>query len=503
MFTKSSKALVAWGIFATCFISYVLFLSGHHYSIDGMVMFQYAKALWFNHSLKIAPAIRWGAFEHAVPQWSIGLSLAYIPLLALLSKTIFLGNSLIHTIPDPASLSYSHDLLYDPPYQYCSVLNPAITAISAVMVYLLGIELGLTNKRAAAAALTFGLFSPATVYSKLDFAQPMASLFLLLNFFFLVKGEKTRGVWHLIAAGICIGLAILTRSEFMIIAPTFAASVFFMPPRPALRTRRPTGPLTQSLTFGLAVSAMVLLNQAINFLKFGSWLSAGYPLSYYLVFDPQHWLTAFVGNLVSPGRGILFFFPASILSVVGIKKMMKTHRWFAGTALTFLAWALLFYPIWRTWDGGICWGPRYLIPTVPYLCLFGYLALPVALNFYYKSVVGLLVGIGAIATLQGMLFGFDFYGSLRLSSEQWQEGLYHFSPVMSPLVGGWKELLHPATYDIKWFHLDPSTNVKIIFPVIGTFCLILLLRSWFHFFLPSVTKVRSFNMPDTSNSSSK
>jgi len=135
--------------------------------------------------------------------------------------------------------------------------------------------------------------------------------------------------------------------------------------------------------------------------------------------------------------------------------------------------------------------------------LFGYLALPVALNFYYKSVVGLLVGIGAIATLQGMLFGFDFYGSLRLSSEQWQEGLYHFSPVMSPLVGGWKELLHPATYDIKWFHLDPSTNVKIIFPVIGTFCLILLLRSWFHFFLPSVTKVRSFNMPDTSNSSSK
>ncbi|PYS11895.1 MAG: hypothetical protein DMG15_16180 [Acidobacteria bacterium] len=77
---------------------------------------------------------------------------------------------------------------------------------------------------------------------------------------------------------------------------------------------------------------MVLLNQAINFLKFGSWLSAGYPLSYYLVFDPQHWLTAFVGNLVSPGRGILFFFPASILSVVGIKKMMKTHRWFAGTA---------------------------------------------------------------------------------------------------------------------------------------------------------------------------
>jgi hypothetical protein len=478
MVRPSSKMSVAITIFITCFIFYLLFSSGHHYSIDGMAMFQYAKSLWFDHSFKMNPPIRWDEYEFAIPQWSIGLSLAYVPLLVFLSKTIFWGDTSIQKIPDPAGINYAHEMLHDRSYQYCSVLNPTTTALSAVILYLLCVELGLPNKRSCATALTFGLISPAAVYAKFDFAQPMASLLLLLTFFFLLKAGKNRSVLNLGIAGICMGLAILTRSEFMLFAPILALSVYFMPAGENSRNMRGhVTALRKLFAFGFPLCGMVTLNQSINFLKFGSWLHTGYPLAYYLIFSLKHWSTAFVGNLISPGKSIFLFCPVSILSLVGVRKLVTIDRWFGGTVLAFLVGTFLFYPIWRAWDGGLSWGPRYLIPTVPYLFLLAYLALPPVLTVQYRFVVGVLLTLGAIATLQGILFDFvDFYGSLGLSPAQIEQRLYHFSLFMSPLFSGWRGLVHLTSYDVKWLHLDSGANIKILFPMFGLFCLVALTK---------------------------
>jgi len=449
-------------------------------------MYQYAKALWFDHSLRMNPPIRWGEYEHVVPQWSIGLSLAYAPLLAVLSNTIFSADTSIRKIPDPSITNYSHRLLYDPHYQYCSLLNPVITALSAAVLYLLCLQLGLSNKKAGAAALTFGLFSPATVYSKLDFAQPLVTLFILLAFLFLLKAEATRRGFDRSMAGICLGLAVLSRSEFMIIAPLLVLSVYFIPARvSSTATNNPIDTLKNLLWFALPLCAIVLVNQGINFLKFGSWLSTGYPLAYYLTFDLKHWSTAFAGNLISPGRGVLLFFPLSILSITGFRKLVTIDRWFATTLLIFLCWEFIFYPIWRTWDGGISWGPRYLIPVMPYLSLLAYVALPPVMAIWRRFIVVLLLAFGAIGALQGLLFGFEFYGSLGLTSAQLEQQLYHFSFPMSPLFAGWKGLLQPASYDIKWVHLDPGTKIGLLWPFTAVLCLALLTRFWFNFFRAS------------------
>src|SRR5262249_49119023 len=135
MLKRSSMTLIAIYIFLSCFIFYMLFWSGHHYSIDGVVMFQYAKTLWFDHSFKMNPPVTWGTFECVIPQWSIGLSLTYTPILAILSKTIFLGDISIQKIPYQPGVDYNQELLYNRPYQYSSILNPAITALSAMILY--------------------------------------------------------------------------------------------------------------------------------------------------------------------------------------------------------------------------------------------------------------------------------------------------------------------------------------------------------------------------------
>jgi hypothetical protein len=87
-------------------------------------------------------------------------------------------------------------------------------------------------------------------------------------------------------------------------------------------------------------------------------------------------MIALIGNLVSPGRGILFFFPLSLASMFGIQKLLKTDRWFATCLLLSIAVLFLFYPIWLYWDAGQSWGPRFLVPILPYLSLLGILSLP-------------------------------------------------------------------------------------------------------------------------------
>src|SRR4029077_20293449 len=140
-------------------------------------------------------------------------------LLAVLSRTIFRGDPSVRQIPSPSQANYEYSLLHDPAYAYCAVLNPAVTALTAAILYLLSVELGLATERAAATALSFGLISPATVYSKLDFAQPLASFLLLLTFFFWLKGAKKYHFLCLSLAGISAGLAVLTRSEFIVLMP--------------------------------------------------------------------------------------------------------------------------------------------------------------------------------------------------------------------------------------------------------------------------------------------
>ena len=214
-FGSVSKRAISAAIFFTCLIFYMLFFSGHHYSLDGMVMFQYAKSLWFDHSFKMNPPIKWAIFEFVVPQWAPGLSIPYTPLLAILSHTFFHNDTSIRQIPSPTLPNYEQTLLHDPAYVYCSVLNPAITALTTTILYLLCVELGLPKKRAVAIALTFGLISPAAVYSKLDFAQPLFSLFVIAGFLLLLKASKEQGVLCLMLSGVSFGLAVLSRSEFL------------------------------------------------------------------------------------------------------------------------------------------------------------------------------------------------------------------------------------------------------------------------------------------------
>ena len=191
-FDQSHRSILGYPalIFLTCSVVYFIFWSGHHYSVDGVVMFEYAKALLFKGSLFIDPPLIWGT-RFVTSKWPIGLSILYMPVLAILASTVFRGDPHIFTIPNDPSSVYSSSLFFNRPYMYSAWINPLVTALTAVLVFSLGLSLGLTKRQSCIAALIFGLFSPAAAYARFDFAQPLASLLLLAAVLFFTQARNS------------------------------------------------------------------------------------------------------------------------------------------------------------------------------------------------------------------------------------------------------------------------------------------------------------------------
>jgi hypothetical protein len=93
------------------------------------------------------------------------------------------------------------------------------------------------------------------------------------------------------------------------------------------------------------------------------------------VFNPTP-LPGLVSLLISPGCGILWYSPASILSAAGFLEQRGGRRLFsaalvlsAAVFVTFISWLSFF-------KGDVGWGPRYLTPLVAVAWMFAPLGVP-------------------------------------------------------------------------------------------------------------------------------
>lgn len=477
-------------IFLTCFLVYLVFWSGHHYSIDGVLYFQYSKSLLFHQSFVMNPPVLWG-YDFPVSKVPVGLSIAYIPVLAVLSLTVFRGNGEIRNIPYDPSNPYSPTLLSNDSFLYSSFLMPIITALTAVALFFLCRELGLSNKKAAAVSLLFGLASPAATYSKFDFAQPLGSFCLILTFLFLFKARR-RAQINLILAGIFLGTTLLARPELgMVGALVFGTAALFITDLSIPESNQAiTARLMHLLAITLPFLAFLAVNQFINLMKFGSWISVGYNTNSEVTTDLAAIANALVGNLVSPGRGIFLFFPISVLSLVGLPRLFQRERWAATVLGAFMLSSFFLYATWKDWGGGVSWGPRFFIPLMPYLAMLAvpaYEWLEQSPKSLRISLLTLLIALSCAATLQGLIVNFlDFYGGLHLSQQVIDQGNYNFLIENSPIIMGWNNVSDPRTYDIYWLRYIEATGDKVLLGLFAALLLAgLIARGWIDFFRAS------------------
>jgi hypothetical protein len=321
-------------------------------SSDGLDMYNTAVSLLVRHSLAIPPG--YGAFVGrggaTYGKYGIGQSLVEMPL-ALLDQW-----------------AHALGLFVSAPQLFGSATNAWISALGVVVLYQLARDLGYGTRVALATAVAYGLTTLAWVYAKLDFSEPLLTLCLLLAALACHRFKLSGKLRWISAAGAALGFAVLTKYVAIALVPLFA--VYLVLAR-STGGKGPRGRQALALgTLGAPVLVAVGSSLAVNWARSGSLWVTGY-VSYERPLNQPVPLTlnAAAALLVSPRYGLVFFASPVLLGVVGIAAFRSKAPLEAWAIVVLGAATLLLYATYPTWYAGWTWGPRFMVPLVPFLML--------------------------------------------------------------------------------------------------------------------------------------
>ena len=217
-------------------------------------------------------------------------------------------------------------------------------------------------RAAVEASLALAFATPLWVYAKFGFNAPLATLCLTAAAYGVVTGLSGRRAGPLAAGGLALGYAVITRHE-MILAAIPAALWLWVASRGSRRER-----VVWFAAFGTPVVIALAVWMIYNDLRFG------HPLDTGLLRDPTtqmdtSLLVGLHGLLLSPGRSLFLYAPLSLAGLVALWQLRRDD--WPPALFFFLHLALFLVAISKLhqWDGGESYGPRYLVPVLPFVTL--------------------------------------------------------------------------------------------------------------------------------------
>jgi hypothetical protein len=240
------------------------------------------------------------------------------------------------------------------------------SALAAALSLYFFLELGIAPKISLLAAGILAFATPLAAYSGWLYSEPLAAALLIGASAVLFSTPQTTNISILraLSAGVLLGAAVWVRPTHIIAVPVFL---------PALFVRERKKGWSPAIALGAAVGVAVALLLWRNSYLHGSLLDFGYPSAAEggkaLNTFQTPLLTGLVGFLASPGKSIFLFSPPILLAMLGLPRLWRRDRGLAVVAaLTPLVY-LLFFATYTQWEGGYCYGPRYLVPALALLGL--------------------------------------------------------------------------------------------------------------------------------------
>ena len=286
----------------------------------------------------------WGTDGRYYAKYGLGWSLAAAPLCAL-------GRALaplLSGVLDEGFVMTAAVML----------LNPILTAAAGMLLFRLACHF-YPVPLAATLTVLYGLGTIAWYYAQSAFSEPLVTLLLLAALYAVTLSDGGE-YGRLVAAGAALGGAILTRQIALLAAiPVLVWAL--------MRARRAGS--SRLLKSAIALFVPIMLGQLIvlcyNAYRFGNPLEYGY---WRVGWNTPIFLGLY-SQLLSSGKGLFIFMPVLLLGVWGWPMLWRRQRDWAWLILALIAFQLIPYAVYEDWAGGGGWGPRLLLPMVPFILL--------------------------------------------------------------------------------------------------------------------------------------
>lgn len=418
---------LALSLFVSLAALYFAVFTGHPVSGDERLLFDMARSLTID-----------GTFELALsadqrPAFAVGLheimpSADVEPLQAYLSAPLVL---VARALPE---IGVMHTVW---------LFNLLVTALTGALLYAYGAQLGYAPRVAAFTALIFGLATIALPYAQMYFREPLLALCGLAAAYLTERwcAAPRRLAWLMGAFG-AVFAAALTKQ---------AGAIFVIAPLLGIISVLGRGRRGQSV---LLISAALALSLVV--VRWDSTLGRLLTPAR-LERAAQALPQALPAYLVSPGFSVWVFSPILLAGLIGAIHLWRTRRFrIAILPLAVLIGFAVGHPLLHSdyWYGGLGWGPRFLVPTTPFLCLW---LLPMAEAFLGrmprvgKAIFALLLALSAAIQLVAISLPPTRYGS-ALAEASAREG----RPIVAWREGVWELRYQPIAVAVQQIGSAPS-----------------------------------------------
>lgn len=483
---------------------------GHPDMWDGAETFLVTESMVLKHSTKIYPDLPSLEKLQFNLQQSVSLNKSWQ------TGKPFSGNTTIEPFYTARSLLlsaigvpfyYVANLLKISPLAVVSILvNSLLIGLTSVVIFCLSFEIYGSKRLAFLLGIIFNVCSFIFPYHSTFWPQPLQTLTIIAALFFIYKSlhhsssficsyatnaadNRRTGIYYSMLGGLFIGLAIMAHPSSLIVIPGFIG--YFL-----LQIKQQNK--EKLVSFLVALIIVVFFIGSINYVRFGSFTEFGY--GYYQSLSAHSGWEGVIGLILSPGAGLIFYFPLVILVPLGLKYMYRKDKrlFFLCTYVIVVNWlysGTLSYAEPLSWTGWIAWGPRYLLPILPFITIaVGALFHDLNRKLGLKISITILCVIGFIVNLFGTLtwvhYGFAYGWAsdglwLNPNSFEIMTWNIHYSPIIlntEALISNYVSNIIPEKFlhtEWQWFviGLAPCAYDNYIYCKFGIVPILIILSS--------------------------